>query len=141
MKNQELVFVDCTLRDGEQAPGVAFTLEEKLAIADLLEKSGVHMLDAGMPSVSFQERRTLEALLARGYRMTIAGTVRALAADIDLAFECGLRDVFLFMPVSPNHLKHKFGITLKEVRPRIEKAVDHAASLGLKVHFVAEDSV
>jgi len=120
---------------------VAFTLEEKLAIADLLEKSGVHMLDAGMPSVSSQERKTLEALLARGYRMTIAGTVRALAADIDLAFECGLRDVFLFMPVSPNHLKHKFGITLKEVRPRIEKAVDHAASLGLKVHFVAEDSV
>ena len=120
---------------------MAFTLEEKLAIADLLEKSGVHMLDAGMPSVSSQERKTLEALLARGYRMTIAGTVRALAADIDLAFECGLRDVFLFMPVSPNHLKHKFGITLKEVRPRIEKAVDHAASLGLKVHFVAEDSV
>src|SRR5215467_344343 len=108
MKKQDLVFVDCTLRDGEQAPGVVFTLEEKLAIADLLDRAGVHMVDAGMPSVSAQERKTLEALLGRGYRMTIAGTVRALPADIDLAFECGLRDVFLFMPVSPNHLKHKF---------------------------------
>lgn len=141
MTKERLLITDCTLRDGEQAPGVFFTLEEKLAIADLLDLAGVDILDAGMPSVSAEERRTLEALLERRYRTTIAGTVRALNSDIDLAVACGLKDVFLFMPVSPQHLWHKFGINLQEARPRIEKAVDHAVNNGLRVYFVAEDTV
>src|SRR5919106_3814681 len=127
MEGEKLRFVDCTLRDGEQAPGVCFTLEEKLAIADLLDQVGVDILDAGMPSVSAQEREILEALVDRGYRATIAGTVRAHPDDIDLAAACGLKDVFLFMPVSPQHLKHKFGIGLAEAVPRIERALDRAA--------------
>jgi isopropylmalate/homocitrate/citramalate synthase len=134
-------FVDCTLRDGEQAPGVFFTLEEKLAIADLLDAAGVDVLDAGMPSVSKEERDTLQALVARGYRATVAGTVRALRYDIDLAVDCGLAEVFLFMPVSPQHLKHKFGIDLRQAQRRIDDAVGHAIGRGLRVHFVAEDSV
>src|SRR5262245_27980359 len=96
-------FADCTLRDGEQTPGVFFTLEEKLAIADLLDAAGVDILDAGMPSVSKEEQRTLEALLDRGYRATIAATVRALRDEIDLAMACGLKEVFLFIPYSPPH--------------------------------------
>ena len=141
MKRRKLRFVDCTLRDGEQAPGVFFTLEEKVAIADLLDQAGIDVLDAGMPSVSAQERKILETLVDRGYRATIAGTVRANQEDIDLAVDCGLKEVFLFMPVSPQHLKHKFGIGIREVRPRIERAIEHAAGRGLRVNFVAEDSV
>jgi len=136
-----MIITDCTLRDGEQAPGVFFTLREKLAIADLLDAIGVDILDAGMPSNSEEERRTLEALLSKGYRAKIAATVRATPGDIDLAIACGIRDVFLFMPVSPQHLKHKFGLTLSEVKPRIESAVDYAVGKGLTVHFVAEDTV
>jgi isopropylmalate/homocitrate/citramalate synthase len=141
MQNQKITFVDCTLRDGEQAPGVFFTLEEKLAIADLLDAAGVDILDAGMPSVSNEERSSLEALLDRGYRSTIAATVRALRSEIDLAMACGLKEVFLFMPVSPQHLQHKFGLTLQQARPRIEEAIDYAVTKGLRVHFVAEATV
>lgn len=141
MSDSKIVFADCTLRDGEQAPGVFFTLEEKLAIADLLDAAGVDILDAGMPSVSKEERRCLEALLARGYRATVAATVRALRSDIDHALEVGLSEVFLFMPVSPVHLAYKFGIDLAQAQRRIEEAVDYAVTKGLRVHFVAEDSV
>lgn len=141
MSDSKIVFADCTLRDGEQAPGVFFTLEEKLAIADLLDAAGVDILDAGMPSVSKEERRCLEALLARGYRATIAATVRALRSDIDHALEVGLSEVFLFMPVSPVHLAYKFGIDLVQAQRRIEEAVDYAVNKGLRVHFVAEDTV
>src|SRR4030095_9033901 len=105
MQNQKITVVDCTLRDGEQAPGVFFTLEEKLAIADLLDAAGVDILDAGMPSVSLEGRRTVESLLNKRYRAKIAGTVRALKSDVDIAISCGLKEVFLFMPVSPQHLK------------------------------------
>jgi isopropylmalate/homocitrate/citramalate synthase len=138
---QEMVFVDCTLRDGEQAAGVFFTHQEKLAISDLLDALGVDILDAGMPSVSEDERRTIEALLERGYKARIAGTVRALKSDIEVAVRCGLKHVFLFMPVSPQHLKHKFGITFADAIPIVEGAVDFATSKGLNVNFVAEDSV
>ncbi len=141
MSNSRILFADCTLRDGEQAPGVFFTLEEKLAIADLLDAAGVDILDAGMPSVSKEERKCLEALLSRGYRATIAATVRALRSDIDLAIGCGLTEVFLFMPVSPVHLAYKFGIDLAQAQRRIEEAVDYAVNKGLRVHFVAEDTV
>lgn len=141
MANSRIRFVDCTLRDGEQAPGVFFTLAEKLAIADQLDAAGVDIFDAGMPAVSKEERQTLAALVARKYRATVAATVRALRPEIDLAIECGVTEVFLFMPVSPPHLKHKFGIDLHEAQRRIEDAVGYAVSRGLRVNFVAEDSV
>jgi isopropylmalate/homocitrate/citramalate synthase len=141
MRTERIRFADCTLRDGEQAPGVFFTLDEKLAIADLLDAAGVDILDAGMPSVSDEERATLEALLGRSYRAKIAATVRASRQDIDLALDCGLQEIFLFMPVSPQHLKHKFSTTLRDAQSRIDGAVDYAVSRGLCVHFVAEDAV
>ena len=56
MTDSRILFADCTLRDGEQAPGVFFTLEEKLAIAAMLDAAGVDLIDAGMPSVSKEER-------------------------------------------------------------------------------------
>jgi isopropylmalate/homocitrate/citramalate synthase len=120
---------------------VFFTLEEKLAIAALLDATGVDIIDAGMPSVSKEERETLAALVAQNYRATVAATVRALRCDIDLALDCGVKEVFLFMPVSPQHLQHKFGIDLNLARRRIEDAVGYAVAKGLRVHFVAEDSV
>lgn len=141
MVDSRIRFADCTLRDGEQAPGVFFTLEEKLAIADLLDAAGVDILDAGMPSVSNDERETLAALVAQKYQATVAATVRATRGDIDLALSCGIGEVFLFMPVSPQHLKHKFRIDLKQAQRRIDDAVGYATSKGLRVHFVAEDSV
>ena len=141
MANSQILFADCTLRDGEQAPGVFFTLDEKLAIATLLDAAGVDIIDGGMPSVSKEERAILTALVAQNYRARIAATVRALRCDIDLAIECGVREVFLFMPVSPQHLRHKFGIDLHGAQQRIEDAVGYAVSKGLRVHLVAEDSV
>ena len=141
MTDSRIVFADCTLRDGEQAPGVFFTLEEKLAIAAMLDATGVDLIDAGMPSVSKEERAALAALVARNLRARVAATVRALRSDVDLAVECGVKEVFLFMPVSPQHLQHKFCIDLDTARTRIDDAVGYAVERGLRVHFVAEDSV
>jgi isopropylmalate/homocitrate/citramalate synthase len=120
---------------------VFFTLDEKLAIADLLDATGIDILDAGMPSVSKEERKALAALVARKYRATVAATVRALRIDIDLAIECGVTEVFLFMPVSPQHLKHKFDIDLRQAQRRIDDVLGYAVAKGLRVNFVAEDSV
>ena len=38
-----VVIFDTTLRDGEQCPGATMTLDEKLAVAELLDGMGVHL--------------------------------------------------------------------------------------------------
>ena len=43
---------DTTLRDGEQTPGVHFSVEQKIAIARQLEAFGVDTIEAGFPASS-----------------------------------------------------------------------------------------
>jgi 2-isopropylmalate synthase len=50
-KNRVIIF-DTTLRDGEQSPGAAMNLEEKLRIAHVLEELGVDVMEAGFPIAS-----------------------------------------------------------------------------------------
>ena len=47
MKQDKLVIFDTTLRDGEQSPGIALTPQEKLIIAQQLEKLKVDVIEAG----------------------------------------------------------------------------------------------
>jgi len=46
---------DATLRDGEQTPGIVFSIADKIAIAEKLDEIGVDRIEAGMPAVSDQD--------------------------------------------------------------------------------------
>lgn len=45
---------DTTLRDGNQARGLSFSLEDKLAVARLLDDFGIHVIEAGWPNPTNQ---------------------------------------------------------------------------------------
>ena len=47
---EQTLFLDTTLRDGEQTPGISLTPDEKLLIAKRLDELGVHIIEAGLPS-------------------------------------------------------------------------------------------
>lgn len=43
---ERVKILDATLREGEQTPGVSFTIDQKLEIAKKLDEIGVHMIEA-----------------------------------------------------------------------------------------------
>ena len=49
---RKIEFLDTSLRDGEQTPGVNFSIKEKVAIAKQLEKWGISAIEAGFPAAS-----------------------------------------------------------------------------------------
>ena len=49
MTRERLYLFDTTLRDGQQTPGVTFSLDDKLVIMDMLNKLGVDYIEGGYP--------------------------------------------------------------------------------------------
>ena len=57
-------FLDTTLRDGEQTPGVSFHLNEKVEFAKALEALGVDMIEAGFAGSSQGDFQAVSAISA-----------------------------------------------------------------------------
>jgi D-citramalate synthase len=132
--------LDGTLREGEQSPGVYFTQEEKLQIAGELDRIGVPLLDVGMPSISAEEREAISAIAQQGLRASVGVSVRLRRDEVDQAFECGAREVFLICPVSYLHICSKLGMDKVAVMGLAEEMVRYACQKGLVVNLVAEDA-
>jgi homocitrate synthase NifV len=95
-----LRIADTTLRDGEQAPGVVFSFEDKFDIALLLERLGVDELEIGTPAVSRRDRDDIVRLVAAGFDFDISCWCRAVPEDIDECINTGADIVNVSLPVS-----------------------------------------
>ncbi len=132
--------IDCTLRDGEQAPGVWFTHEEKLELAALLSQAGVSVLDAGFPASSELEVETLQALRGQGLRARIGATARPLESDIAAAERARAEEVFLFMPTSELRLQETLGISRGEATDIFRAGAEMVIGRGMTLNLVCEDA-
>jgi len=131
---------DTTLRDGEQAAGVAFTVEEKVAIAQLMDAIGIQEIEVGIPAMGNEEAVAISSIAALGLRAKVLGWNRAVRSDIEASLACGLQRVHISIPVSEIQIAAKFQgncrLVLDKLRDTISFAVDH----GLFVSFGGEDS-
>src|ERR1700761_4153862 len=85
-KNRVIIF-DTTLRDGEQSPGAAMNLEEKLRIAHMLEELGVDVIEAGFPIASKGDFEAVQTIAKEITESTVCGLARAQLNDIERAAE------------------------------------------------------
>ncbi len=139
--NQPAVLInDTTLRDGEQAAGVAFNLQEKVAIAKFLDAVGVHEIEVGIPAMGEEETRAIRAIGELNLRAKLLAWNRAVISDIQASIACGLKRVHICIPVSGVQISTKFQgqwrITLQQLRDSVNFALDN----GLWVSVGGEDA-
>lgn len=118
--------IDTTLRDGEQAPGVVFSLEEKQMIASLLDKIGVPELEVGTPAISPLEAENIRIIAGTGYSFKCLVWSRALKSDIDAAITTKAEGIHISFPVSTIHL-NALGKNKKWVMDQITQTLPYAA--------------
>ena len=131
---------DTTLRDGEQAPYVAFNTQEKLDIATLLYEAGAHELEVGIPAMGKKEQEDLKEILALNLPIQIMSWNRATLSDLEASLKCGLKAVDLSIPVSDILIDVKFNGDKTKLLNQLESTVLAAKKEGLFVCIGGEDS-
>lgn len=131
---------DTTLRDGEQTPGVVFSLDEKVQIARMLDEIGVEQIEAGTPAMSPEEVRAVSAIVKEDLNASVMGWSRAVQSDIDAVISTSADAVAISIATSDIHLQYKLKMTREEVLERAVSMVEYAKSHGLYVSLNAEDA-
>ena len=144
MKEQIHIF-DTTLRDGEQCPGAAMNVEQKIQVAMQLETLGVDIIEAGFPVISDGDFRAVRAVAERTEKSRVCGLARCVEKDIAAAHEAlkaaGDRErIHLVVATSPIHRKYKLEKSRGQIREMAVKAVAMASGLCGEVQFSAEDA-
>jgi 2-isopropylmalate synthase len=135
---------DTTLRDGEQSPGCSMNRQEKLRLAQQLDRLGVDVIEAGFPIASDGDFESVKAIASVVRRPIIAGLARACRPDIERAWEA-LKDaarprIHVFLATSDIHLQYKLRITRDQCVAQAADAIRFAKSLCEDVEFSPEDA-
>ncbi len=143
MSNRLIIF-DTTLRDGEQSPGASMTAEEKMAIARLLERMRVDVIEAGFPAASQGDFEAVREIATEISDSTICALARAVEGDLDRSAAAikpaNSGRIHTFIATSPIHMQNKLRMEPEQVLERAVWAVKTARNSTDDVEFSPEDA-
>ncbi|KDN53851.1 2-isopropylmalate synthase [Flavobacterium seoulense] len=144
MNREKVQIFDTTLRDGEQVPGCKLDTNQKLVIAERLDKMGVDIIEAGFPVSSPGDFLSVTEISKIVQNATVCGLTRAVKNDIDVA-AAALKHakkprIHTGIGTSDSHILHKLNTTREDIIARAKAAVAHAKSYVEDVEFYAEDA-
>lgn len=138
-QKRRIRILDSTLREGEQHPGVSFTIKQRIQIAWMLDSFGVDQIEIS-PVVSPDHAEATKTIIKQGLRADIVAHTRALKSDVDIAIDCGATWVATYMGISDIHISAKLKITREEAKIRALEVADYIKAHGLKSRFTMEDA-
>ena len=138
---------DATLRDGAQAEGIAYSLEDKLLIARRLDRLGVHYIEGGWPNPTNPKDlaffREVKKLGLRA-RVTAFGSTRRAGvppeedATLNTLLQAETGSVCIFGKSWTLHVTEALKTTPEENLELIEDSVGYLAAHGREVIYDAE---
>lgn len=137
---KKVEFLDTTLRDGEQQPGIIFTKQEKVAIAQKLSDAGIQRIEAGTPAVLKEDAEAIREICDLGLKADIYAFVRNMVKDMELAKSCGVQGVIAEIIGSEHLLQYGKRWSIDRAIAACIEATTAAKELGLKVTFFPADS-
>jgi len=137
--NRRISILDSTLREGEQHPGVSFTVKQRIQIAWMLDYFGVDQIEIS-PVISPDHEEATKTIIKAGLNADILAHCRALKSDIDIALRCDAKWMAMYLGISDLHLAAKLRITREQALERAVEAVDYMKAHGLKGRFTVEDA-
>ena len=137
--NKRIRILDSTLREGEQHPGVSFTVKQRIQIAWMLDYFGVDQIEIS-PVISTDHEEATKTIIKAGLNADIVAHCRALKSDIDVALRCDAKWMAMYLGISDVHLASKLRISREQALERAVEAVDYMKAHGLKGRFTVEDA-
>jgi 2-isopropylmalate synthase len=111
VEKPQITIFDTTLRDGEQSPGCSMNVEEKLRMAQQLDRLGVDVIEAGFPIASEGDFQAVRLVAKSVRRPKIAALARCTAPDVERAVKAlepaANPRIHVFLATSDIHLTAK----------------------------------
>ena len=144
MANEKVLFLDTTLRDGEQSAGIGMTGAEKMEIARQLQRMQVDIIEAGFAASSPGDFEAVSNIAKEVKGPIIASLARAHPNDVDQAWRAVEHSerprIHVFLSSSEIHQMHQLRKNREEVMEMAVNMVERAKGYCPDVEFSPMDA-
>lgn len=144
---RQIETLDTTLREGSQAKGIYFTVQDRIKIILKLDEIGVHIIEAGWPGANPVDSEVFRAI--KDYRLLnakIAAFGSTRRKNVKVTEDKSLNDIIkadvelatLFGKSWDLHVKYVLRTTLEENLRIIAESIEYLREHGIEVLFDAE---